>query len=211
MHVGLTIRGILNVQAKYLGLPVALIPAPVPRLYLPCSSSTSKPSTTTLQHPPLTLFRSKVHAIKLTGLNVPNLHNQSRSLATQAMEFNGSIRNKRKQSPVTAIDRPAKHLKPVISPQSDGDETPAGRPLYGIESDGDDGPLLPLAPATADTVEWQATIETVVRRVVSIHFCQTCSFDTDPGTSSEATGFVVDAEKGAVDLSRDDLLTDPTI
>ncbi|KAL9120781.1 MAG: hypothetical protein Q9187_002666 [Circinaria calcarea] len=199
---GLTIRGIFNVQAKYLGLPVALIPAPVPRLYSPRSSSTSKPSTATLQHPPLTLFRSKVHATKLTGLTVSNIHNRSRSLATLAMEFTGSIRNKRKQSPVTDIDRPAKHLKPVISPQADGDETPASRPLYGIESDGDDGPLLPLAPATADTVEWQATIETVVRRVVSIHFCQTCSFDTDPATSSEATGFVVDAEKGYILTNR---------
>jgi hypothetical protein len=46
------------------------------------------------------------------------------------------------------------------------------------------------------TAEWQQTIESVIKSVVSIHFCHTCSFDTGPAISSEATGFVVDAEKG---------------
>ena len=55
---------------------------------------------------------------------------------------------------------------------------------------------------TADSAEWQATIETVVRNVVSIRFCQTCAFDTDPATSSEATGFVVDAERGYILTNR---------
>lgn len=50
--------------------------------------------------------------------------------------------------------------------------------------------------ATTDTTEWQDTIEKVVKNVVSIRFCQTCSFDTDAACASEATGFVVDAEKG---------------
>jgi hypothetical protein len=53
--------------------------------------------------------------------------------------------------------------------------------------------LLPVGP---DTAEWQATIQNVVRNVVSIRFCMTCSFDTDPALTSEATGFVVDAERG---------------
>lgn len=44
--------------------------------------------------------------------------------------------------------------------------------------------------------EWQDTIQNVVRNVVAIRFCQTCSFDTDPALTSEATGFVVDAERG---------------
>ena len=56
--------------------------------------------------------------------------------------------------------------------------------------------------ATADTAEWQATIEQVVKNVVSIHFCQTCSFDTDGAISSEATGFVVDAERGYILTNR---------
>lgn len=55
---------------------------------------------------------------------------------------------------------------------------------------------LRVVPGLADTAEWQAAIEKVVRNVVSIRFCQTCAFDTDPALTSEATGFVVDAERG---------------
>lgn len=63
------------------------------------------------------------------------------------------------------------------------------------------GALLPTA-AGPDTAEWQATIQNVVRNVVSIRFCQTSSFDTDPALTSEATGFVVDAERGYVAACR---------
>jgi len=60
---------------------------------------------------------------------------------------------------------------------------------------------LPGVSAT-DTAEWQRTIEKVVRNVVSIRFCQTCSFDTDEAITSEATGFVVDAERGYIMTNR---------
>lgn len=60
---------------------------------------------------------------------------------------------------------------------------------------------LPAVAAT-DTAEWQRTIEKVVRNVVSIRFCQTCSFDTDEAITSEATGFVVDAERGYIMTNR---------
>ena len=66
-----------------------------------------------------------------------------------------------------------------------------------------DGIVEPLtATATADSAEWQATIEAVVKNVVSIHFCQTCSFDTSSALASEATGFVVDAAKGYILTNR---------
>ena len=84
----------------------------------------------------------------------------------------------------------------------DGEGTPEDRAMLGVESDGEESRLLPLAPATADTAEWQATIEKVVRNVVSIHFCQVAPFDTDTAISSEATGFVVDAEKGYILTNR---------
>ncbi|EMC95798.1 hypothetical protein BAUCODRAFT_123090 [Baudoinia panamericana UAMH 10762] len=73
-------------------------------------------------------------------------------------------------------------------PSEDFDEEEAGSIIHGA--------------ATADTAEWQATIEKVVRNVVSIHFCQTCAFDTDSAISSEATGFVVDAERGYILTNR---------
>lgn len=72
--------------------------------------------------------------------------------------------------------------------------------MYGSDSIAD-GIADPVA-VTADTAEWQATIETVVKNVVSIHFCQTCSFDTSSALASEATGFVVDAEKGYILTNR---------
>ncbi|KAH7275321.1 trypsin-like cysteine/serine peptidase domain-containing protein [Fusarium solani] len=50
--------------------------------------------------------------------------------------------------------------------------------------------------------EWQDTIQKVVRNVVSIRFCQTCSFDTDPSLTSEATGYVVDSERGYILTNR---------
>ncbi|KAG5933926.1 hypothetical protein E4U53_000817, partial [Claviceps sorghi] len=58
------------------------------------------------------------------------------------------------------------------------------------------------APIFVDTPgslgEWQDTIQKVVRNVVAIRFCQTCSFDTDAALTSEATGFVVDSARGHV-------------
>ena len=118
-----------------------------------------------------------------------------------SMERNGDTRNKRKSSPVKVLDRPTKLFKPAISDLVEDGQTPNDS-LYSMESDGEDTRPLPLAVATADTAEWQATIEKVVRNVVSIHFCQTCSFDTDPAISSEATGFVVDAERGYILTNR---------
>lgn len=118
---------------------------------------------------------------------------------SEIMDRNGDIR-KRKQSPVH-INRPPKHFKPELLDLSDGASTPDEMHMNGIESDGEASALLP-STATADTAEWQATIEKVVRNVVSIHFCQTCSFDTDAACSSEATGFVVDAERGYILTNR---------
>lgn len=62
--------------------------------------------------------------------------------------------------------------------------------------------LLPPTIAMPDSAEWQRTIESVVRNVVSIRFCQTCAFDTDAAITTEATGFVVDAEKGFILTNR---------
>jgi S1-C subfamily serine protease len=50
--------------------------------------------------------------------------------------------------------------------------------------------------------QWRDTIDKVVKSVVSIHFTQTTSFDCDPPIVSEATGFVVDAEKGIILTNR---------
>lgn len=119
------------------------------------------------------------------------------------MESNGHTRHKRKGSPVNTYDRPAKLSRPRRSDTMNSDHSTDGQYMNG------DGmgepvmePVIEAVTATADTAEWQHTIERVVRNVVSIHFCQTCSFDTSAALSSEATGFVVDAKKGYILTNR---------
>lgn len=116
--------------------------------------------------------------------------------------MNGDLSLKRKQSPVHALERPAKHLRPGTSAPTPGDGTPQNGTVYNVENDIDATRPLNALTATADSPEWQATIEKVVKSVVSIHFCQTCSFDTDLSMSSQATGFVVDAERGYILTNR---------
>jgi hypothetical protein len=80
---------------------------------------------------------------------------------------------------------------------SGGDNTPDRPDDFEADYEEYDDPrMAALLPVGPDTAEWQATIQSVVRNVVSVRFCQTCSFDTDPALTSEATGFVVDAERG---------------
>jgi S1-C subfamily serine protease len=133
-------------------------------------------------------------------------------------------RTKRKQPPSTpSSERPMKQMKPqqqdthvrqvafaAASPETEPAPADHVESLHG-ELDGElDDSLEDLAEdlpahmvgAAHDTAEWQKTIEKVVRNVVSIHFCQTHSFDTDSAVSSEATGFVVDAEKGYILTNR---------
>jgi hypothetical protein len=109
-----------------------------------------------------------------------------------------SSRSKRK-APSPADDRPLKQFRHGLNGKiSPGENTPDIE-LTGFMSKGDhEDDEVPVfyQPQQADTAEWQATIENVVRCVVSIRFCQTCSFDTDAACASEATGFVVDAERG---------------
>lgn len=120
------------------------------------------------------------------------------------MASNGEVLHKRKVPPVTIDSRPPKHLKPELANTLNGDVLSSNEieDAYMHEDGDGENVMLSTVTATADTAEWQATIEQVVKNVVSIHFCQTCSFDTDPAMSSEATGFVVDAEKGYILTNR---------
>ena len=121
-------------------------------------------------------------------------------------------RSKRKQPPTPSNERPMKQIKPQGSHTRNGtyaaaSPEPVSReqtPTPSMDMDMDVEDLAPahIAGAVHDTAEWQRTIETVVKSVVSIHFCQTCSFDTDAAVASEATGFVVDAERGYILTNR---------
>ncbi|KAJ8653489.1 hypothetical protein O0I10_010817 [Lichtheimia ornata] len=50
--------------------------------------------------------------------------------------------------------------------------------------------------------KWQSTIEQVVKAIVSIRFSQVAAFDTEGPETSEASGFIVDAEKGIILTNR---------
>ena len=119
--------------------------------------------------------------------------------ASASMEINGHVRPKRKGSPNTIHDRPTKLFRPETSEMLNTNGSPNSHFMY--DDSIADGTMEPVT-ATADTAEWQATIEAVVKNVVSIHFCQTCSFDTSSALASEATGFVVDAAKGYILTNR---------
>ncbi|KOS17544.1 Pro-apoptotic serine protease NMA111 [Escovopsis weberi] len=72
-----------------------------------------------------------------------------------------------------------------------------------IPSDDVDGHPYNMFVGTPGSLgEWQDTIHKVVRNVVAIRFCQTRAFDTDVGLTSEATGFVVDSERGYILTNR---------
>lgn len=105
---------------------------------------------------------------------------------------------KRKGAPDLLGGRHSKHHRGLGGKESTGDNTPDidDELEHGDDFELDDARIPVVLPTGPDTAEWQATIENVVRNVVSIRFCQTASFDTDPALTSEATGFVVDAERG---------------
>lgn len=131
----------------------------------------------------------------------------SNSVPTMNGANNTSPRGKRKQSPFDAIESgraPKHHRLSLNGRQSAGDNTPDVEAVDLEMQDDyiDDAALQALPSVGPDSFEWQDTIENVVRNVVSIRFCQTCSFDTDPALNSEATGFVVDAERGYILTNR---------
>ncbi|KAI1639783.1 Pro-apoptotic serine protease NMA111 [Biscogniauxia mediterranea] len=117
-----------------------------------------------------------------------------------------AIRSKRKQPAFPSDDRPHKQFRQTLNgKKSPSENTPDVEPsgyLDGRDAGDEDMSVFYPPQSVADTAEWQATIENVVQSVVSIRFCQTCSFDTDSACASEATGFVVDAEKGYIVTNR---------
>jgi S1-C subfamily serine protease len=65
--------------------------------------------------------------------------------------------------------------------------------------------LLPTLNAAAPPSHmslWQKTIEKAVQAIVSIRFSQVSAFDTEGPDTSEASGFVVDAERGLILTNR---------
>ena len=62
---------------------------------------------------------------------------------------------------------------------------------------------MPVAAGEeASAADWAATLERIAGSVVAIQIDQARSFDTERNTSAQATGFVVDAERGLILTNR---------
>jgi S1-C subfamily serine protease len=60
----------------------------------------------------------------------------------------------------------------------------------------------PQTPVATVVDDWQKMVQHVMKSVVSIHWTRPLSFDTDRAGSCQATGFVVDIEKGYILTNR---------
>jgi len=74
-----------------------------------------------------------------------------------------------------------------------GPQPPMQEPVPGAET---------LAPPRREDATWTATLERIAQSVVAIEIDSTRAFDTEWNTSSQATGFVIDAEHGLVLTNR---------
>jgi pro-apoptotic serine protease NMA111 len=61
---------------------------------------------------------------------------------------------------------------------------------------------VPVAVEQASAADWAATLEQIAGSVVAIQIDQARSFDTERNISAQATGFVVDAERGLILTNR---------
>lgn len=63
-------------------------------------------------------------------------------------------------------------------------------------------PAATLAPPAREDSTWAATLERIAQSVVAIEIDSTRAFDTEWNTSAQATGFVIDAERGLILTNR---------
>jgi S1-C subfamily serine protease len=73
------------------------------------------------------------------------------------------------------------------------------------------GFLLPLAATAAEDTAWTDTLERISTGVVSIRVDSTRAFDTEWNSSSQATGFVVDAKRGLILTNRHVVTPGPVV
>ena len=71
--------------------------------------------------------------------------------------------------------------------------------------------LASMAATAAEDTEWTETLERISSGVVSIRVDSTRAFDTEWNSSSQATGFVVDAERGIILTNRHVVTPGPVI
>ncbi|MET0281298.1 MAG: trypsin-like peptidase domain-containing protein [Steroidobacteraceae bacterium] len=86
-----------------------------------------------------------------------------------------------------------------------GAQMPAAPPAPGIPGalpPTQSEPAEAAAPLRREDATWAATLERIARSVVAIKIDATRAFDTEWNTTSQATGFVIDAERGLILTNR---------
>ncbi|KAJ1649284.1 hypothetical protein IWQ61_009579, partial [Dispira simplex] len=71
----------------------------------------------------------------------------------------------------------------------------ATRGVYHQHPIGEEMPINCASPDSMASPAWQHTIEKTILAIVAVHFSQVRAFDTEPPYTSQASGFVVDAER----------------
>src|SRR5690606_30070432 len=108
--------------------------------------------------------------------------------------------------------------EPVVQPPDPAGQDPdAGGRLPTLPSD--QPPLPPDAQPVPleipvvheDEPVWSGTLERIATGVVSIRVDSTRAFDTEWNSSSQATGFVVDAERGIILTNRHVVTPGPVV
>ena len=72
-------------------------------------------------------------------------------------------------------------------------------------------PPVPVAAVVAPPADWARTLERIASSVVSIQIDQTRSFDTERNVTAQATGFVIDADRGLILTNRHVVTPGPVI
>jgi len=88
---------------------------------------------------------------------------------------------------------------PALPPPASPPPAPAAPPPAGETGQRN---AAQAAVATEGNPDWAVTLERIAPSVVSINVDQTRAFDTEWNTTAQATGFVVDAERGLILTNR---------
>ena len=89
----------------------------------------------------------------------------------------------------------------------------AGRPrtAQAVAVRGAEAPAPAAAAPVAATADWARTLERIAGSVVAIQVDQTRAFDTERSSTAQATGFVIDAERGLILTNRHVVTPGPVI
>lgn len=148
------------------------------------------------------LLNSTRHLLSMSSLNN---HNNKRRASTSPERYqnlpaeNGGKRFRPENESVSSSLRPQRgSMEFDQSEAENGGERLSRRESLSSAHKNE----LMVTSSGMESAEWQKTIEKVVQCVVAVQFSQVASFDTDPAFVSEATGFIVDAERGIIMTNR---------